>query len=134
MISTQDLQHFMAREFPGFKSRIDRVAPNYCKLMRLVDPSDLRPGGTVSGPTMMELADTALYVAVLATVGLIPLAVTSNLHVHFLRKPEAGVNLVGICRLHKVGKTQAVGSVEIFSEGSESMVCHASGTYVIPRA
>jgi len=82
----------------------------------------------------MELADTALYVAVLATVGLIPLAVTSNLHVHFLRKPEAGVNLTGVCRLHKVGKTQAVGSVEIYSEGSESMVCHASGTYVIPRA
>ena len=92
----------------------------------------MRPGGTVSGPTMMELADTALYIAVLATVGIMPLAVTSNLSIHFLRKPSAQSNLKAVCVLHKVGRTQAVGSVEIFSEGSDVAVAHAVGTYAIP--
>ena len=131
-VTAEQLQHFMQTEFEGFKTEIKIAQPEYCELIRRIETSDLRPGGTVSGPTMIELADTALYIAVLATVGIIPLAVTSNLSIHFLRKPSAQSNLKAVCVLHKVGRTQAVGSVEIFSEGSEAAVAHAVGTYAIP--
>jgi uncharacterized protein (TIGR00369 family) len=131
-VTVEQLQHFMQTEFEGFKTDIKIAQSEYCELIRRIDATDLRPGGTVSGPTMMELADTALYVAVLATVGLIPLAVTTNLSINFLRKPAAHSNLRAVCVLHKVGRSQAVGSVEIFSEGSDAAVAHAVGTYAIP--
>ncbi len=131
-LSAHHLQEFLNAEFPGFKSRIVSASPNHCELIRLVSTSDLRPGGTVSGPTMMELADTALYVAVLATIGLVPLAVTTNLTINFLRKPAANRDLRAACDLHKVGKTQAMGSVAIYSLGDDDMVAHVVGTYAIP--
>lgn len=131
-LSVNELQEFLNAEFPGFKSRIVSASENHCELLRLVGDSDLRPGGTVSGPTMMELADTALYVAVLATVGLVPLAVTTNLTINFLRKPAASRDLIAVCDLHKVGKSQAVGSVAIYSQSSDDMVAHVVGTYAIP--
>ncbi len=131
-LPASELQRFLNSEFPGFKSRIVHTALNHCELIRLVDHSDLRPGGTVSGPTMMELADTALYVAVLATIGLVPLAVTTNLTINFLRKPAANRDLRAVCELHKVGKTQATGSVSIYSQGDDRMVAHVVGTYAIP--
>jgi len=131
-LSANQLQDFLNTEFPGFKSRIVSASHNHCELIRLVGDSDLRPGGTVSGPTMMELADTALYVAVLATIGLVPLAVTTNLAINFLRKPAANRDLRAVSDLHKVGKTQAVGSVAIYSQGDDDMVAHGVGTYAIP--
>lgn len=93
---------------------------------------DLRPGGTVSGPTMMALADTALYVALLREIGLVPLAVTTSLNFNFLRKPVADRDLLAECRLLKRGKSLAVGEVSICSEGNEAPVAHATGTYSIP--
>ena len=92
----------------------------------------LRPGGTISGPTMMELADFAMYVAVFSAVGAQPLAVTTNLNINFLRKP-AQADLLAEAKLLKVGKRLAVGAVAIYSEGSDEPVAHVTSTYSIPN-
>jgi uncharacterized protein (TIGR00369 family) len=93
----------------------------------------LRPGGTISGPTLMMLADVSVYVALLASVGWEPLAVTTNLNINFLKKPSPGA-LFSECRLIKLGRRLAVGEVAIRSEGEEDMVAHATSTYSIPPA
>ena len=89
----------------------------------------LRAGGTLSGPTLMTLADTALYAAVLTRIGLEPLAVTSELSIHFLRKP-APAPLVATAKVLRVGRKIAVGTIEITSEGR--LVAHATGSYARP--
>ncbi len=94
-------------------------------------PDHLRPGGTISGPSMFTLADLALYVAILHETGKVKLAVTTNVTINFLRKPEPK-DLIGRAKLMKLGKRLAVGEVALFSEGSDDMVAHASGTYSIP--
>lgn len=91
----------------------------------------LRPGGTISGPTMMALADLALYAAVLAEIGPVGLAVTTSLSFNFLRKPGQAA-LIGEAKLMKLGKRLAVGEVRLYSQGEAEMVCHATGTYSIP--
>ncbi|MCY1529493.1 Thioesterase superfamily protein [compost metagenome] len=96
--------------------------------------ADLRPGGTVSGPTLMAIADVALYVALLGEIGIVPLAVTTSLTINFLRKPEARQRIRGECRLMKVGKTLAIGEVSLYSEGLAEPVAHVVGTYSIPPA
>ncbi len=93
----------------------------------------LRPGGTISGPTLMMLADVSIYVALLASIGWEPLAVTTNLNINFLKRPLPGA-LVSECRLIKLGRRLAVGDVAIRSEGEEDMVAHATSTYSIPPA
>jgi uncharacterized protein (TIGR00369 family) len=100
--------------------------------VRLAPPGNaLRPGGTISGPTLMLLADVAMYVAVLASIGWVPLAVTTNLHINFLRKPSPG-GLIAECHLLKLGRRLAVGQVTIWAEGDEEPVAHATSTYSIP--
>jgi len=91
----------------------------------------IRPGGTISGPTMMALADFAMYVGLLASIGPVPLAVTTNLNINFLRKPAAR-DLIAECRLLKLGKRLAVGEVTIGSEGMDEPVAHVTSTYSIP--
>jgi uncharacterized protein (TIGR00369 family) len=92
----------------------------------------LRPGGTISGPAMMALADLTLYVAILANIGPVGLAVTTNLAFNFLRKPGRS-DLLAECRLLKLGKRLAMGEVKIRSDGEPEIVCHATGTYSIPQ-
>ena len=91
----------------------------------------LRPGGTISGPVLMGLADLAMYAVVLSAVGRIELAVTTNLNINFLRKPAA-VDVIAEARMLKLGKRLAVGEVELFSEGDPDMVAHVTATYSIP--
>jgi uncharacterized protein (TIGR00369 family) len=91
----------------------------------------LRPGQTISGPTMMMLADVTMYVAILASIGWEPLAVTTNLNINFLKKPPPGA-LLAECRLIKLGQRLAVGDVGIRSEAEEDLVAHATSTYSIP--
>jgi acyl-coenzyme A thioesterase PaaI-like protein len=81
----------------------------------------------------MTVADVGLYVALLGQIGIVPLAVTTNLTINFLRKPAADKRVVGVCRLIKVGKVQAVGEVRLYSEGEPEVVAHAVGTYSIPK-
>ena len=91
----------------------------------------LRPGGTISGPALMLLADSAVYVALLGMIGPVALAVTTSLNINFLRKP-APADVIGKARLIKLGKNLAVGEVSIYSDGSDTMVAHATVTYSIP--
>jgi uncharacterized protein (TIGR00369 family) len=93
----------------------------------------LRPGGTVSGPTLMMLADVSVYVALLASIGWEPLAVTTNLNINFLKKPSPGP-LLSECHMIKLGRSLAVGEVAIRAEGEEDILAHATSTYSIPPA
>ena len=81
---------------------------------------------------MMTVADVALYVALLGEIGIVPLAVTTSLSFNFLRKPSATRDIIGVCRMIKIGRTLAVGEVSLYSEGSDDPVAHAVGTYAIP--
>lgn len=128
-----DIAHFLRHEFPQCKCLVERCGERAALIRRPVTDADLRPGGTVSGPVMMEVADNAFYVALLAEIGLVPMAVTTSLSINFMRKPAADRDLLGRCRLLKVGRTLAVGDVEVFSEGHEDPVAHATLTYALPR-
>jgi uncharacterized protein (TIGR00369 family) len=100
-------------------------------IMMTVNELSLRPGGTISGPTMMALADFAMYVAVLGGIGPVPLAVTINLNINFLRKP-AQRDLLAEARLLRLGRRLATGEVTIRSDGEEKPVAHVTSTYSIP--
>lgn len=128
------LNAFMTVEFPQVATgyRVESVAPMQVEVRLLVTESHLRPGGTISGPSMFALADLAMYFATLAMIGPVALAVTTNCAIDFLRKPEAGRDLIGSARLLKLGKALAVGDVMIRSEGSDDIVARASLTYAIP--
>ena len=132
MVSKDQMIAFFRSEFPNTGYVIEDFTDNSVKVRHQVREQDLRPGGTVSGPTMMALADTALYVALLREIGLVSLAVTTSLNFNFLRKPVADRDLLAECKLLKRGKSLAVGEVTICSEGNEAPVAHATGTYSIP--
>jgi acyl-coenzyme A thioesterase PaaI-like protein len=128
-----EIVEFMAREFPQCKCRVLEVGAGAATVAHEVGADELRPGGTVSGPVLMTVADVGLYVALLGRIGIVPLAVTTNLTINFLRKPAADRSILGVCRLLKVGRVQAVGEVSLYSEGVPEVVAHAVGTYSIPR-
>lgn len=132
MASKEQLTHFITAEFPQTKIVIEAVGGMGATVSHPVGVNELRPGGTVSGPLLMAVADVALYVALLGEIGLVPLAVTTSLNINFLRKPEAGRGIVGVCKLLKVGRTLAIGEVSLYSEGKPDVVAHAVGTYAIP--
>ncbi len=117
--------------------RIEAVGHGTCRIRLAYHPKHLRPGGTLSGPAMMALADLALYVAVLSVVGRVELAVTTNLSINFLKKPDKA-DLLAECRLLKAGKRLCVGEVSIFSDLGETShadsepVAHVTGTYSVP--
>lgn len=132
MATKEEIAAFMAAEFPQSRFTIREVGNAAATIVHRVTSHDLRPGGTVSGPVLMSLADTALYVALLGEIGIVPLAVTTNLTINFLRKPSASKNVVAACKMIKIGKTLAVGEVSLYSEGVDDPVAHVVGTYAIP--
>lgn len=117
--------------YPGCGLTLERVDYGSIRVRRHFHEDYLRPGGTISGPTMMELADFAMYVAIFSAIGRQPLAVTTNLNINFLRKP-APADLIAEAKLIKLGKRLAVGQVTITSDGSEEPVAHVTSTYSIP--
>ena len=134
MLNEDQILILMREGFPGWDETgvvIESVAMKACRLRLAIDARFLRHGGTVSGPTQFFLADTALFIATLASVGPKSLAVTTNVSINFLRKP-APRDLTADCRLLKLGSRLAVGEVLIFSDGEEDPVAHATGTYSIP--
>lgn len=132
--SHAELNAFLKAEFPQNRCTLEEVDEDGSVVVaHPVGESELRPGGTVSGPVMMTLADVALYIAILARIGIVPLAVTTSLSINFMRKPRADRRVVARCRLMKLGKALAVGEVWIYSEGEDEAVAHAVGTYAIPR-
>ena len=136
LMSVEEVEDLLEREFPqlhhgGRSYRVEAVGPLFARVRMDCQERHIRPGGTISGPAMMALADLALYVAVLANVGPAPLAVTTNLSFNFLRKPGPR-DMLAECRLLKLGKRLAVGEVALRSDGEGAIVCHATGTYSIP--
>lgn len=135
VISLAELKAFLTEHFPqGDQYGVLEDLGDGHAIMRLpVSEQHLRPGGTVSGPAMMALADVAMYAALLSQIGPVPLAVTTNLNINFLRKPAAGVDLIARAEMLKVGKRLGIGEVYIMSEGSKKYVAHATMTYAIPE-
>jgi acyl-coenzyme A thioesterase PaaI-like protein len=133
MASKAEIAEFLAAEFPQTKCTVVAVGGGAATVRHEVGVSELRPGGTVSGPVLMTVADLALYVAIFGEIGIVPLAVTTNLSINFMRKPAGDKAIIGVCKLMKVGRTLAVGEVALYSEGSEEPVAHVVGTYAIPR-
>jgi uncharacterized protein (TIGR00369 family) len=136
LMTVDELERFLAAEFPQlFRPEsglaIDALWEGGCRVRQAFREASIRPGGTISGPTMMALADFAMYVAVLGAIGPVPLAVTINLNINFLRKP-AQRDLTAEARLLKVGKQLAMGEVTIRSEGEDDPVAHVTSTYSIP--
>ena len=124
---------FFKQEFPHYsRISIDEVGYRSATMRHKIGRDELRPGGTVSGPISMLLADVGIYVAILGELGLVPLAVTTSLNINFLRKPSADSDLIARCKLIKVGKTLVVGEVDLYSEGNPELVAHVVGTYAIP--
>ncbi|WP_417682040.1 PaaI family thioesterase [Roseibium sp.] len=136
VMSVEEISEFLDREFPqihagGRVYAIDAIFPGEAVVRLSANEMHLRPGGTVSGPSMMALADLAAYVVILAHIGPVALAVTTNLNINFLRKPEPG-DLVATCKLLKLGKRLAVTECGIGGEGEEEYVAHATATYSVP--
>ena len=131
-MNVEQLNQFFDKAFPNSGLEVLEAGEKLVKMMTHIEERHLRPGGTVSGPTMMGLADAAIYAAILASLDEVLMAVTTNLNINFLAKPVNDKNLVADCSLIKLGKRLAVGEVSIYSQGSDEIVAHATGTYSIP--
>lgn len=130
-----ELTELMKTAFPQAnpdRFQIEQVEDGIVRFRYGATYDDLRPGDTVSGPTLMALSDLGMYFLVLSAVGPLVLAVTTSLNINFLRKPSAGeLRVEG--KLLKLGKRLAVGEVSVFTEGVSGPVSHATVTYSIPR-
>jgi uncharacterized protein (TIGR00369 family) len=135
-MSVAELKKFLREEFPQAFSNgeimIERADGETCLLRQRYHENMLRPGGTVSGPHLMALADYAMYVVLLSAIGPVVLAVTTNLNINFLRKGAPGQDLVAAGRLMKLGKRLAVGEVSLMSGDSPDPIAHVTATYSIP--
>ena len=133
MTTKEEIAEFLAREFPQTKCTVEAVGGGGATVKHQIGIDELRPGGTVSGPVLMTVADLALYVAIFGEIGIVPLAVTTSLNINFMRKPSAERDIIGVCKMMKMGRTLAVGEVSLYSEGLAEPVAHVVGTYAIPR-
>ncbi len=135
-MSVADLESFLRDEFPQAFSEgditIEHADGRTCRLRQRYSDRMLRPGGTVSGPTLMALADFAMYVVLLSAIGPVGLAVTTNLTINFLRKGAPGHDVLAAARLLKLGKRLAVGEVNLLSGSSPDPIAHVTSTYSIP--
>ena len=136
-MSVAELEAFLRAEFPqSFGSgdtTIESADGETCLLRQRYNDRMLRPGGTVSGPTLMALADCAMYVVLLSAIGPVGLAVTTNLNINFLRKGAPGQDVLAAARLLKLGKRLAVGEVNLLSGTSSDPIAHVTSTYSIPK-
>ena len=135
-LSLDELRAYLVEIFPEMWERghfaVEAIGPMRATLRLRYHPDHLRPGGTISGPSMFALCDLALYVAILHEIGRVKLAVTTNVSINFLRRPDP-VDLLGEAKLMKLGKRLAVGEVSLYSDGKPDLVAHAVGTYSIPE-
>jgi uncharacterized protein (TIGR00369 family) len=137
-MSVAELDAFLLKEFPqAFASgdiTIERADGETCLIRERFRDRMLRPGGTVSGPTLMALADVAMYVVLLSAIGPVGLAVTTNLNINFLRKGQPGQDVLAAAKILKLGKRLAVGEVSLMSGTSPDPIAHVTATYSIPNA
>ena len=137
-MTVAELETYLHEVFPqvfrGDDISIERADGTSCLLRQRYSEQMLRPGGTVSGPTLMALADFAMYVVLLSAIGPVGLAVTTNLNINFLRKGAPGQDLLAAARILKLGKRLAVGEVSLLSGTSADPIAHVTSTYSIPNA
>jgi len=136
-MTVADLERFLHVEFPqafsGGDISIESADGVSCLLRQRYSDQMLRPGGKISGPTLMALADFAMYVVLLSAIGPVGLAVTTNLSINFLRKGQPGQDVLAAARLLKLGKRLAVGEINLLSGTSPDPIAHAISTYSIPN-
>ncbi len=145
-LEAAEINAFFAAHFPQISPEyvVEETGPMFARLRLRFSERRLRPGGTISGPTMFELADVALYAAIIAQMGVGDdpaiahlsqgaLTVTTNLNINFLRRPAPG-DLIADARLMKLGRRLAVGEAWLHGQGSVEPVAHATATYSIPPA
>lgn len=134
IMGVEALNAFLVTDFPQIADqfRVEAVTADLLIARMLVTDAHLRPGGTVSGPSMFTLADVAIYCAILARIGPVALAVTTNASIDFMRKPAAGRDLLAECRVLKLGRQLAVAEALIHSDGGADPVARCSMTYAIP--
>jgi len=135
-MTAEEINRFLDEHFPQIKSAgarfiVDDAWGRSVRMRMHYSETMLRPGGTISGPSMFALADVAMYAAVLAMIGPKPLAVTSNLNINFLRKPKPG-DMIAEATVFKVGRRNAVGEIALYSEGEAELAAHATATYALP--
>lgn len=133
VLSVSEVTEFLAEVFPQVHGlfETEELGPMRARVRMKIGEGELRPGGTVSGPSMFALADCAYYIVTLAMIGPESLTVTTNCNINFMRKPGP-VDLIGEARILKLGRSLSVGEVTIFSDGMEEPVAHATLTYSIP--
>jgi uncharacterized protein (TIGR00369 family) len=133
-MTIEELHRFLKDEFPQAPPdiRIEHLDDTTIRVRQRTSDRNLRPGGTIAGPTLMAMVDCGFYLLLLGRLGKVALAVTTNLNINFMRKPEPA-DLIGEGRLLKLGKSLAVGDFTIWSEGEKEPVAHATVTYSIPR-
>ena len=134
LMKKEELNDFLEKEFPQVNKNFEilKVSNKNFSMLMHISSEHLRPGATVSGPTMFLLADVTFYLATLSVIGPKSLTVTTNCSINFLRKPNEK-NLISEARILKLGKTLSVGDVLIYSEDIDEPVAHASLTYSIPK-
>ena len=133
-ITVQEIELLTQESLPfavDYGFRVDSLGSGTSPVRAPYKESFLRPGGTISGPVIMGLADYSLFVAILTKIGLVELAVTTNFSINFLQRPEPGDPLA-VASVIKIGKRLAVGEIEVYLDGEESMIAHATSTYSIP--
>lgn len=135
VMSAQEIMDLIRASFPGWTPAhvVEEVAPGRTVVRLPAEQAMLRPGGTVSGPTLMTMADTAAWAATLAEIGPVALSVTSHLSIHFLRKPRPG-DVVATTEMLRRGRRQAVVEVRISSGDDPAPVAIATVTYAIPSS
>lgn len=131
-MTREAMVEFLETEFPQYVGEVCEVENDFSLLRQPINESHLRPGGTVSGPTLMTLADVALYVAILSKIGPVALAVTTDFTIHFLNKPRSDRAIMAKASLLKLGKRLVIGEVELYSEGEAEIVAHVVATYSVP--
>jgi len=135
-MTAAELDAFLRTELPQMFSdddlTIEHADGETCLVRQRYSDRMLRPGGTVSGPTLMALADCAMYVVLLSAIGPVGLAVTTNLNINFLRKGLAGQDVLAAAKILKLGKRLAVGEVTLLSGNSPDPIAHVTATYSIP--
>ena len=134
VMNATELNAFMREAFQQVADdfNVESVGDDTITMRLIVGEQHLRPGGTISGPSMFGLADVAAYFVTLSRIGPKALAVTTNCSIDFMRKPAAGVDLIARARLLKLGKQLSVTDVLLYSEGMDAPVARASLTYAIP--
>lgn len=133
-ISIKEISKKLKDIFPQVADKYEIISlkSNYSEVKLLSNNKNLRPGNTISGPSMFELADLSFYIAIMASTDLGDKSVTTNVSINFMKKPSLS-NLLAISQIKKIGKRLVVGDVEILSEDKKQTYAQALFTYSIPR-